>query len=461
MANLGTLSVLLNADTSPFSRALSRAQRSVFSFKTAAVAGLTVAAAAITKFGVESVKSFAVQEKAEAKRAAVLRATGFAAGLTSKELQKSAEAMSVAMNIPDEDIVDLQAKMLTFKNISGDIFDRAATAAIDMGAAMGTGATSGVIQLGKALNDPINGITALTRVGVTFTEQQKEQIKTMQESGNLLGAQQIILGELESEFGGVAEAMADTEPWKAVTIAFGDLMEGIGEVISILFDLGDTSKSIGARIGEWATRLKESAIGTAVFFKSLWVEIKFGGKQAAAIFQNVAENIITGALRMWQVIKKLGSVVADFFKNPVEFFKKDKHKLAFDINFTGLEYKDVFGDVEEIEKEKNKELAQIFKDGMEKQNKRQEKDIKEMKAARAAREAKTMTPKEEAKEAVKAARRQFAGAFEVGSTQAHSALLAAGRMNDQQKIVENTGMIAKGIDRLIKTMKDGPKVATI
>lgn len=56
------------------------------------------------------------------------------------------------------------------------------------------------IQLGKALNDPIIGMGALRKVGVAFTEAQKEQIKTLQESGDLMGAQKIILNELGNEF---------------------------------------------------------------------------------------------------------------------------------------------------------------------------------------------------------------------------------------------------------------------
>ncbi len=66
------------------------------------------------------------------------------------------------------------------------------------------------IQLGKALNDPTKGVTALSRVGVTFTQQQKDQIKALQESGDTMGAQKVILKELQKEFGGSAKAAGDT-----------------------------------------------------------------------------------------------------------------------------------------------------------------------------------------------------------------------------------------------------------
>jgi hypothetical protein len=47
---------------------------------------------------------------------------------------------------------------------------------------------------------------------VTFTEGQKEQIKAMVESGDVMGAQKLILKELTSEFGGSAEAIGKTMP---------------------------------------------------------------------------------------------------------------------------------------------------------------------------------------------------------------------------------------------------------
>ena len=65
---------------------------------------------------------------------------------------------------------------------------------------------SATILVGKALNNPLKGITALTRAGVSFTEKQKDQIKAMVESGNIMGAQKLILGELGTEFGGAAKA---------------------------------------------------------------------------------------------------------------------------------------------------------------------------------------------------------------------------------------------------------------
>ena len=125
--------------------------------------------------------------------------------------------------------------MLTFTKVrneagkGNDIFNQSVEAANNMSAALGTDMKSASLQLGKALNDPIKGVTALQRVGVSFTEQQKEQIRTLVESGDTLGAQKIILAEMQKQFGGAAQAAAD--PMQRLEVIAGNLGEKVGGVL--------------------------------------------------------------------------------------------------------------------------------------------------------------------------------------------------------------------------------------
>ena len=86
---------------------------------------------------------------------------------------------------------------------AAEAYDEAATelhgdkAVLNFSVALGTDAESAAIQMGKALNDPILGISALGRAGVQFTESQKEMIATLVESGDVVGAQSIILAEFD------------------------------------------------------------------------------------------------------------------------------------------------------------------------------------------------------------------------------------------------------------------------
>ena len=173
-----------------------------------------------------SIRAAGEQIKAEKKLEAVLKATGHAAGKTSEEIRKLASERQGLTNFGDEATIAAAGMLATFKEIKGDVFDGALIAAQDLSAVMDQDLNSSIVQIGKALNDPIRGVTALQRVGVAFTKSQKDQIKAMVEAGDLMGAQKIILGELESEFGGAAARMAD--PFIQFGNMFGDVMENVG-----------------------------------------------------------------------------------------------------------------------------------------------------------------------------------------------------------------------------------------
>jgi hypothetical protein len=116
----------------------------------------------------------------------------------------------------------------------GGAFDRATMAAIDMAAAGFGEAESNATQLGKALNDPIAGITALNRAGIQFTNDQKALIASLVESGNVLGAQEIILKEIEGQVGGTAAATADSSD--KMKIAFNSISESFGAILLPVLD---------------------------------------------------------------------------------------------------------------------------------------------------------------------------------------------------------------------------------
>lgn len=183
-----------------------------------------------------SIAAFRTQEQVEFKTQAVIKSTGQAANLTANEIFKMAGALQDVTTFGDEAIIGGQNLLLTFKNIGKDVFPQATETMLNMSEAMGTGLKESAIQLGKALNDPKVGLTALQRVGITFNETQKEQIKTMQEAGDVAGAQKIILKELESQFGGMARAAAKgTGAFIQLQNIVGDLVEDLGRELAPTF----------------------------------------------------------------------------------------------------------------------------------------------------------------------------------------------------------------------------------
>lgn len=184
--------------------------------------------------GIETVTNAAmIQRDAEAKLGAVLQSTGNAAGFTLGQLKKMASGLQEVTTFGDETVLSGMAILATFKNIRGEGFERTTKAALDMSTIMGTDLKSSMVMLGKALNDPIANLSALSRSGVQFNVQQKEMIKELVESGDLMTAQGIILQELESQFGGAAEAAGG--PFKKalgqLKNTWGDLLEEVGFAI--------------------------------------------------------------------------------------------------------------------------------------------------------------------------------------------------------------------------------------
>jgi len=177
-----------------------------------------------------SVAAAADAEKGVAQLEAVLRSTGGAVGMTKDQLLGLASGLQKVTTFEDDAVVGAENVLLTFTNIGRDVFPQATKTVLDMSQALGQDLKSSSIQLGKALNDPIAGITALSRVGVTFTDSQKDMIKRMTEAGDVMGAQKMILAELNREFGGSAEAAGNTftGQWEIFKNSLGDIAEEIG-----------------------------------------------------------------------------------------------------------------------------------------------------------------------------------------------------------------------------------------
>ena len=177
----------------------------------------------------DSVSLAREQINVEKQLDAVLKSTGGAAGLTAEEIKNMASELQGVTNFGDEATLAGQNMLLTFTNIGKDVFPAATETMLNLSQAMGQDIKTSAVQLGKALNDPIAGISSLSRVGVQFTDQQKDQVKAMVEANDIAGAQALILGELEQQFGGSARAMAD--PVVQLQNSWGDFKEEVGKAI--------------------------------------------------------------------------------------------------------------------------------------------------------------------------------------------------------------------------------------
>lgn len=161
---------------------------------------------------------------------AVLTATKNAVELTSVELEKMALEMMLLTGITDDEIIATEGLLLTFTQISKEVFPDALSAAADMSVMFGQDLRQSAIQLGTALNDPIVGVGRLKRIGISFTIEQRASIKAFVAQNDIMAAQRVILDELQVEFGGVAEAMGASFQGRLnlVSAMYGELQEALG-----------------------------------------------------------------------------------------------------------------------------------------------------------------------------------------------------------------------------------------
>ena len=213
------LTVPIVADTAGLVRGLGRAQGRLRTFgKVAALAAGAAGIGAMVQTLRIGTAEFMEQQKVAAQTGAVLKSTGGIANVTAKQMNSLSTALMKKSGVDDEAIQSGQNLLLTFTKIrnetgkGNDIFDQATVATLDLSVAMGKDLNSSAILVGKALNDPVKGATALSRAGVQLTQGQKDQIEAFVESGRVLEAQKIILRELTTQFGGSAEAAGKTLP---------------------------------------------------------------------------------------------------------------------------------------------------------------------------------------------------------------------------------------------------------
>jgi len=247
-----TLSVKLSLNDKQFQSSLRKATRQMKKFGTSMKrTGQTLSrnlTLPLLAFGAASIAAFDKQAKAIAQVEAGIKSTGGAAGFTSKQLQKMASELQGKTLFGDEVILkDATSQLLTFTNIAGEQFARTQVAALNLATRLDGDLKSASIQLGKALNDPVANLSALSRSGIQFSVEQKKVIKELAETNRLAEAQTIILDELEKQYGGAAEAAAQAGAGglKQLQNQFGDLMEEIGGMLlPIVIDLGNQFKTL-------------------------------------------------------------------------------------------------------------------------------------------------------------------------------------------------------------------------
>lgn len=375
MPGVGDLVANLTLNSAGFSKGLSDAKGTLGSFAGGIAKSLGPIAGALAAAwgGAASVSGYKEALSGQRKLASVLQATGGAAGVTAEQINDYSSDLQAMTNFEGDATVGAAAMMTRFENIKGEMFFSTLDAAADLASVMGTDLVSATNLLGKAMDDPTAGLGKLAKAGVNFTEAQENQIKALQASGDMIGAQGVIMDNVAGKFGGSAKAMAD--PWTIAQNSIGDVGEMIGSLLLPVIDVaskaitwasgkvleyGETFKAIGIEAAVWMEAIGGAIIQYAIGAWEMWSPVVakiaevftwawgiisdgFGtamevGIEALLIFQNWPAII--------EIAAKQGGLYIVEFANDVMFMFTDQLPAVIswfadnwqDILFTAVDY---------------------------------------------------------------------------------------------------------------------------
>ena len=310
--------VKLLLKNSDYNKGLKESENKTKGFSSSATSSLTKLAAgfATVTLAVNEIKKgltdLAKETRGVAKVQAVIKATGGAAGIAASDIEKWTDQIQKTTEFSQDTSREVAALGLTFKNISKNVFPEVLSLSADMAAIVGTDMKGAMMQLAKAIDDPARQMTALRRSGVSFTEQQQKQIKVMQQSGDMLGAQNILLKVLREQIGGAAQAIGST--WIGTITraknAFDDLRKEFLKGFFAGGDLGfleafiNNQDKIKAVVRQFAYDLTHNTILPE--FKALFAEIldllKFSAKGWGLLWETAIKPVLSQALKGWKLI---------------------------------------------------------------------------------------------------------------------------------------------------------------
>jgi hypothetical protein len=325
------LTLKLLADITDFTKGIDQSQKQVTTmgdkiskFGKAAGVALLAAGAAAVAFGAKALLAGEAASTSNARIQQINESMGLFGDSTDEvtaSLVNYANEVARSTGIDQNAIKATQAKLLTFKEIAitadevNGNFQRATKAAIDLGAAGFGTAEENAVSLGKALNDPIKGIGALTRNGITFTASEKERIKVLVESNQVSEAQIMILAAIEAQVGGTAEATANATD--RIKVGFSQVTETIGMALLPAFE------KVTAFLLEQVFPAFQAYVLPIVKQLSAFIQENF-----APLLQNVFIPIVKALLQAWTTVanavknnEKELKPLLDLFKTVFQFVK--------------------------------------------------------------------------------------------------------------------------------------------
>jgi len=243
------LTVKIKGDASQFDKTMAGVKGTIRSISTplgaitkagAAIgAAFTAAAGAVAYAGYKLISIGDQGRASDAKLKNVVQTMGLfgnQSDIVANRLMNVADATARKIGVDDDLIASTQAIVMSFKdvgktaNITGGLFDQTTKAALDMSVLFGGDATNYAVQLGKALDDPEKGLTALKRTGALARADIERIGGEFVRTGDKGKAFAEIIGAINRQVGGQSEAVAKTS--EKIKVSLGQVIESFAKPFS-------------------------------------------------------------------------------------------------------------------------------------------------------------------------------------------------------------------------------------
>ena len=233
--------------------------------KAFSVAGVATAAVAsfrvIKQAASECIKEYSEAERVSKRLEAVWNNVGTSTGKTAQQMDDLAEALEKQTYFSSESIKEAGLLLAATESLTEEGFDRALNASMDLAAALGEDVTAAAQTLSKAIQEPESALSRLKTIGVSFTEDEKAQIKALTDANKLYEAQALILDKVEDKYKDVSKAINQTPAGTLDNIrdTLGDIRENLGK--ALVNSLSPALESIYGwltKISEWMAKVTDA-----------------------------------------------------------------------------------------------------------------------------------------------------------------------------------------------------------
>jgi len=275
------LTVKIKGDASQFDKTMSSVKGTIGSISTplgaiakvgAAIGAAFTAAAGAVAYAGYKLNSIGEEGRAsDAKLKNVVNTMGLfgnQADIVANRLLDVADATARKIGVDDDLIASTQAIVMSFEdigktaNITGGLFDQVTKAALDMSVLFGGDATSYAIQLGKALSDPVKGLTALKKTGALLPVDIDRIGQEFVRTGDKGKAMADVIAAVNRQVVAQSEAVAKTS--EKIKVSLGQIVESFAKPFSEGFNgLPAALEAVFPAMSAKATQLGQ-VVGTSI-----------------------------------------------------------------------------------------------------------------------------------------------------------------------------------------------------